>query len=375
MASAVTPCRVLILNERDPAHPKMGGAETHVSEIFGRLARQGYAVTHFASGYRGGAAAERINDIEILRLGSLPFYYPRAFWRTARQTRSGAFDVVVECLNKVPFYSPAYSRAPVLALCHHLFGEVAFQQVPWPVAATVWASERLIPPLYRSRPFLAISESSKTDLIARGIRAEKITVSHPGVARPSFSVDTTRPRGERVIYLGRLEAYKKVDVMLRAMAMLGDRFPDAEITIVGRGPAQSRLEALARELGLIDRTHFTGFVSDAERDNLLTDARVCVCPSEKEGWGLTVIESNAAGTPVVATDADGLRDSVRDGKTGFLVPEGDVSAFAARIGELLGDDARAVEMSTAALEWSRRFDWDTAAREMAACIEMARGSD
>jgi glycosyltransferase involved in cell wall biosynthesis len=162
--------------------------------------------------------------------------------------------------------------------------------------------------------------------------------------------------------------------MLRAMALLADDLPNVEIVVVGRGPARESLEALARELGLERRTRFTGFVSDTERDHLLATSRVCVCPSEKEGWGLTVIESNAVGTPVVATDADGLRDSVRDGETGFLVGDQDVADFARRIGELLRDDRLAVEMSRAALAWSRRFDWEVAADEMADAVERARRS-
>ena len=367
-----SPCRVLILNERDPTHPKTGGAESHVSEIFGRLARRGYAVTHFASGYAGCESRSTINDVDVHRLGGLARYYPSVLWRTARETRANRYDVVVECLNKVPFYSPVYSKAPVLALCHHLFGEVAFQQVPWPVAATVWAAERLIPPIYRKRPFLAISESSRNDLINRGIPEASIVVSHPGIDRSRIEVDVTLPRKRQVIFLGRLEVYKKVDVMLRAMAALSDRIPDAEILVVGRGPAREGLERLAGELGLAARTRFTGFVSIEERDRLLAESRVCVCPSEKEGWGLTVIEANAAGTPVVATDADGLRDSVRDAETGHLVPDEDVAGFAAHIGALLLDDARATRMSRAALEWSKRFDWERAADDMQTAIATAR---
>ena len=113
-------------------------------------------------------------------------------------------------------------------------------------------------------------------------------------------------------------------------------------------------------------------MEDAERDALLAEARVCVCPSEKEGWGLTVMESNAVGTPVVATDADGLRDSVRNGETGFLVREGDVDGFAGRIGDLLEDDALSLSMSGAALDWAKRFDWERAAEDMARSIESAR---
>ena len=366
------PCRVLLLNERDPLHPKTGGAETHVYEIFSRLARSGYEITHYSSSFPGAAKRETVQGIDVERLGPLPFYYPRVLWETARKTRAGRFDVVVECLNKVPFYAPAYSKAPVLALCHHLFGEVAFQQVAWPVAALVWASERLIPAFYRSRPFVAISASTRRDLIERGIPAEQISVSRPGISPAQSAVDVESTRGHGVIYVGRLEVYKRIDVMLRAMAKLSDRFPRAPIVVVGRGPARSSLEALARDLGLADRTRFAGFVEDPQRDELLAEARVCVCPSEKEGWGLTVMESNAVGTPVVATDADGLRDSVRDGETGYLVPHGDVDGFARRIGELLVDDGLSATMAAAALAWSKEFDWDKAGEEMAAAIEDTR---
>lgn len=371
---AASACRVLVLNERDPRHPKAGGAETHVSEIFGRLVQRGFEVSQFSAGFAGGDACEEVGGIEVRRLGPLPLYYPRVVATTARETRAGRYDVVVECLNKVPFYSPLYSRAPVLALCHHLFGEVAFRQVSWPVAAVVWSSERLIPAVYARRPFLAISESSRDDLVRRGIAAEQVLVSHPGIDRPRTPVQVESPRDCHVAYVGRLEVYKKVDLLLAAMARLAARFPSARITIIGRGPARPRLEALAHELGLADRTRFTGFVTDAERDALLVQARVCVCPSEKEGWGLTVIEANATGTPVVATDADGLRDSVRHGETGFLVADGDVEGFAGRIGELLADDALAIRMSRAALEWSRRFDWERAAGDMADAIVRARAS-
>ena len=366
------PLRVLILNERDPHHPNSGGAEIHVHEIFRRLAAQGFQVTQLAAQGRGTSPHEIIDGIEVRRLGRLRAYYPRVAWACARETRAGNFDVVVECLNKVPFYSPAYSAVPVLAICHHLFGEVAFQQVAWPIAAGVWAAERLIPPLYRKCRVVSISESSRDELVARGLRRDLVRVSHCGIDHPDVQVDTDRPRPRRVAYLGRLEPYKNIDVMLRAMARLADRFPDAEILVIGRGSASESLQVLARDLGIADRTRFTGFVSDEDRNALLLETRVCVCPSEKEGWGLTVIESNATGTPVVATDAPGLRDSVRDGETGFLVETGSVEAFANRIAQLLEDDALALRMSRAALDWSKQFDWDVAADEMADALEDAR---
>jgi glycosyltransferase involved in cell wall biosynthesis len=246
--------------------------------------------------------------------------------------------------------------------------------VAWPIATAVWSAERLVPLLYRDRLFLTISESSREDLIGRGIPAGQIRVSHCGITPCSAEIEVDRVRPRRVAYLGRLVSYKRVDLLLRAMAKLGDRFPEAELLVIGRGPARAQLEELSRELGLGERTRFTGFVSDQERDTLLAGCRVCVCASPKEGWGLTVIESNSAGIPVVAADAPGLRDSVRHGRTGFLVESGDVDAFAERIGELLEDDELAVRMSREALEWSKQFDWDRAALEMAQAIDDTRSA-
>ena len=364
--------RVLILNERDPCNPKAGGAEIHVSEIFRRLVARGFEVTLATSRFPGAAPRDEVDGLRVWRLGGLPTYYLRAAWTCARETRRGRFDVVVECLNKLPFYAPVYSAAPVLALCHHLFGEAAFLQVSWPIAATVWAAEKWIPRLYRETPFLTISESSRDDLVERGIAPHRVRVSHCGIRRPEIAPADLPGRAHRVAYVGRLERYKKIDVLLRATARLVDRFPDIEVVVIGRGTDRARLERVAEEVGVAERTRFVGFVDDSERDRWLGSSRVCVCPSAKEGWGLTVIEANALGTPVVATDAPGLRDAVRDGKTGFLVAEDNVEGFADRIGSLLAEDDLARTMATAALEWSRGFDWDRAADEMAESLSAAR---
>ena len=221
-------------------------------EIFGRLAERGYQVSLACERFDGAPAEENVQGISVHRLGAIPSYYPRAAALCARETRAGRYDLVVECLNKLPFFSPLYSKAPVLALCHHLFGTTAFQEVAWPIAASVWVAEKLIPPLYRQSPFLTISESSRLDLIERGIAGARVQVSLCGIRRPEIDVDLERPRRPLVVYLGRLAHYKRVDVMLRAAAGLRERFPELELAIIGRGPAQPKLEALAGELGLAD---------------------------------------------------------------------------------------------------------------------------
>jgi glycosyltransferase involved in cell wall biosynthesis len=370
--------RVLILNERDPEHPKAGGAEVHVAEIFRRLAARGFEVTQVACHFSGAPREALVEGMQVRRLGRIPGYYLRAAGFCARETRRNRFDLVVECLNKLPFYAPLYSAAPVLAICHHLFGETAFQQVPWPVAATVWTAERLIPRIYRSIPFVAISESTRNDLVARSVPGPRIRVIHCGIRRPEIELPAVTARPLRLAYLGRLEPYKRIDALLHAMPRVAERFPEVELVIIGRGPDRERLERIAAAAGVTERTRFTGFVSDAERDALLAATRVCVCPSRKEGWGLTVIEANALGVPVVATDAPGLRDSVRHDETGLLVPDGAAGSFSERlaraISDLLGDEARLARLSSGGLGWSQRFDWDVAAREMADALGELAGA-
>lgn len=370
-SSGAAPRRLLVLNERDPEHPRAGGAEVHVARLCTRLVARGHAVTWYAARAPGMAREGELEGVRIERRGPLPAYYASVPLRLRRAQRRDELDLVVECLNKIPFYAPLFVDVPVLALCHHLFGEVAYDQASWPIATAVTLAERGLPRAYRESLFLAISESTRDDLIVRGLPPERIRVSPPGIDRP----DPTRvpapevSRPARMTYVGRLERYKRVDLMLRAAARLVDAFPDLELRIVGRGDDRPRLERLARQLGLAGRTRFTGFVPDAERDALLAASRVCVLPSEKEGWGLTVVEANALGTPVVARDAPGLRDSVRPGETGVLVEGDDPMRWAEALAPLLTEDAASLGMRRAALEWSHRFDWDRATDDLEAAIE------
>ncbi len=366
--------RILILNERDPQHPAAGGAETHVQEIFRRLVARGHAVTIRVSAFAGGAPQTEIDGIRFERAGRVPFSYARAARACARATRRGDVDVVVECLNKLPFLAPVYSARPVLGLCHHLFGTTAFQQASWPVAALVWGAERAIPLAYRHTPIVAISPSTRDDLLARGVDADRIEVQLPGIRAPRIAPEAIARRAPLVVYVGRLEAYKRIDLLLEAMARVCGSRPEAELAVIGRGRERARLERRAAALGLGTRVVFTGFLSDNERDRWLARARVCVCPSAREGFGLTVIEANALGTPNVVADVPGLRDAVRPGETGLLFADRDIAQLTAHVESLLADDALSERLSGAALTWSRRFDWDRAADAMERALERVAGA-
>jgi glycosyltransferase involved in cell wall biosynthesis len=238
-----------------------------------------------------------------------------------------------------------------------------------PLFATyVYLWEKLIPVVYRKNRFAVISPSTKDDLVKRGIRAERIDVVLCGLDHESFRVLDGVARFEEptLIHFGRIRKYKSVNTVINAFAAVKEKLPGARLLIVGDGPEKPSLVAQVDRMGLSGSTEFTGVVSGEKLVELLNKAHVFLNASPKEGWGLTVVEANACGLPVVASRRPGLKDSVKDGKTGYLVEYGDVDGFAARALELLTEPSKWRQMSRAGLEWARSLTWDQTGLEMQA---------
>jgi len=362
---------VLVLNERDPEHPLAGGAEVHIYEIFSRMVERGWSVTHLAASFAGAARETTVRGVRVVRLTNRYLYYGAVPFVARRELRRRRYDAVVDVLNKLPFLSPWLLRHPCFAIVHHLFGTTAFKQVSFPIALVTYLSEKLIPYAYRDTRMLAISPSTKDDLVARGIAADHVAVVPPGLDHHAYGPGERDAEHPVVLWVGRLEPYKRADVMLEAMREIGRKIPAAQLVIVGAGSARETLEEQARASGLGDVVRFTGFISEEEKIAWLRRATVVVNSSEKEGWGMTVIEANACGVPAVSSDVPGLRDSTRHGVTGLLYPYGDAAALAAAVVRLLTDDAEYRRMSAAALQWAARFTWDRVTDDAEALIGAA----
>ena len=362
---------ILVLNERDPEHPLAGGAEVHIYEIFSRMVARGWSVTHLAASFPGGARETMVRGVRVVRLTNRYLYYGAVPFAARRELRRGRYDAVVDVLNKLPFLSPWLLHRPCFAIVHHLFGTTAFKQVPLPIALVTYLAEKLIPYAYRDTRMLAISPSTKDDLIARGIAADHVAVVPPGLDHHAYRPGVRDTQEPIVLWVGRLEPYKRADVMLEAMREIARKLPAARLVIVGAGSARATLEEQVRAGGLGDIVRFTGFISEEEKIAWLRRAAVVVNSSEKEGWGMTVIEANACGVPAVSSDVPGLRDSTRHDVTGLLYPYGDATALAAAVVRLLSDDAAYRRMSAAALEWSARFTWDRVTADAEALLGAA----
>ncbi len=269
------------------------------------------------------------------------------------------------------------TRLPFCAIVPHLFGGTAFAEASVPVAALVWAAERPIPRAYRRAAFHAISDSTRDDLVRRGVPREDIEVIYPGVDSAWYVPDPATPRAEgpTFLYVGRLKRYKGVEIALRALSEARRRQPDIALEIAGQGDDRPRLERLAGELGVEGAVRFLGFVTEEEKRRLLRRAWAVVFPSPKEGWGISNVEAAACGTPALASDSPGLRESVRHGETGFLVPHGDWRRLAERMLTLAADAALVARLGRGARAFAESLTWDRTAAATEAHLQrvIARG--
>jgi glycosyltransferase involved in cell wall biosynthesis len=348
------------VNWQDRQNPRSGGAEIHLHEVFGRLAGRGHEVTLLVSSWAGAPARVRLDGMDVHRTGSRHTFPMMAPLYHYQHLAGLSFDLVIEDLNKVPILVPRWRSTPAVLLVHHLFGTTAFQEAHLPVAGVTWLLERPLPRFYRDLPVQAVSQSTADDLVERGFDRGRIEVIENGVDLSFYAPDPQQVRFSEpsLLYLGRLARYKRVDLLIQAVGRLRDTGVAARLIIAGRGAAQKDLEALTARLRLVDRVEFAGFVSEERKRELFQRAWVHALTSPKEGWGISIMEAAACGTATVASDSPGLRDSVRDGSTGFLVPHGDVEALADRLRTVLQDPALRDRLGVQARSYAEQFSWE-----------------
>ncbi len=357
-----------MLNERDLTHPLAGGVEVHLDEIARRLvAQHGIEMTVLCAGFEGGAEEEVRDGVRYVRFGERGFsYYAMLPGRAREEIATGEYDLVVENLCKLLFFSSFYLRGvPHLALVHHLFGLSAFRQAAVPIAAYVALTEALLPVVYRRWPFVVVSPSTRADLLRRGLPGDRVSVIPNGLDHTKYSPGPGDCEGDLVVFVGRLEYYKGVDVLLEAWPRVLAERPNARLVLVGSGTAEGEMRRRASSGGLGASVSFEGFVPEETKIDWMRRATVVAQPSHKEGWGLTVLEANACGAPVVATDVPGLRDSVRPGETGLLVRKGDAADLAGGIVRVLADPRLRRHLADGAMRWVERFRWDEVAASFA----------
>ena len=360
--------RILVLNWQDIANPQAGGAELHLQQTFSRIVARGHTVDLLCSRWANVPKRTNLDGIDVHRVGTRHTYpfVARRYYRT--HLAKNDYDVVIEDLNKVPLYTPLWEARKLVALVHHLFGGTVFREASPPVAAAVWLSEQPLGLLYRKVPFQAVSKSTAEDLVRRGIPRDSIRVIYNGVDSQTLTPNVSERADKPLfVYLGRLKKYKRVDTVIRAFASLN--LDDATLEIAGTGDYRAALEGLAESLHLGDRVKFLGFISEDQKVHLLRRAWASVLASPKEGWGISNLEAAACGTPVIAANSPGIRESVIDGETGFLVPQDDPEAMAAAMRGLVQSPDLVNVLGAAGRKFAQSFTWDRSANETLAHLE------
>ena len=354
--------RIHFVAWRDLDDPEAGGSELHAHKVASQWARAGIDVTFRTSAVPGAPEALTRDGYRVLRRAGRYAVFPGAAWEGLRMGQRPG-DALVEIWNGMPFFSPLWYRGPRVVFLHHVHAEMWGMVLPPTLARLGDAVERrLAPPVYRNSGIVTLSESSRREIEAMlGLRHERITVAPPGID-PRY---TPAPGGQRspvplVVAVGRLVPVKRFDALLRALARVKEEHPALEAVIVGEGYERPALEALRAELGATDWVQLPGRVSEDELLSWYRRAWVVASSSQREGWGMTLTEAAACGTPAVATNIAGHADAVVDGESGLLLD--DVDDLAPALARVIDDEVLRSRLSKGALSRARWFTWEATAR-------------
>ncbi len=353
--------RILWFNWRDIKNPDAGGAEVYTHQIAKRLVKMGHDVTLFTSKFKGCAREEFVDGVRIVREGGKYTVYQKA--KDFYKKYVNEFELVVDEINTRPFHTPSFARCSVLALIHQLAREYWFFETPFPVNVLGYhllEIEWLKP--YRGIPTVTVSNSTKRDLRALGF--ENVFVVHVGLNVNPVSRIPEKDESPTVIFIGRMKRAKRPQDVLEAFKIVKRDVKDAQLWMVGDGYLRGRLES---KYGC-KSVKFFGYVDSFTRDRLVKRAWVIAVPGIREGWGLVVTDANALGTPAVGYNIPGLRDSIKNGYTGFLVDR-NPKAMAEGLITVLTDDRLRRRLSKNAISWARNFSWDKSAE----CFERIMG--
>jgi glycosyltransferase involved in cell wall biosynthesis len=357
------------LNFKDAGHPLSGGAEEFMHQVTGRLAAEGQRVTVLTSRFRGAARTATIKGATVRRMGNTYTVYLYALLWLLRHRHE--INGIVDTCNGIPFFAPLAvgRRVPVVVLIHHVHQSMFAQRFRFPLAQLGRWIERVGNRLvYGRRTIAVVSPSSRAEVRRVLGLIGPVFVAANG-QEPLAVPGTRRSEAPRIVCVGRLVPHKRWDLLIRVLPRVAELIPDVELDLIGDGPCRPQLISLIADLGLQGRVRLHGRISDEERNRLLASAWLTVCTSEVEGWGLAVTEAMALGVPAVVLASPGLRDSVRDHTTGWVV--GRVSHLAGRLTSALIEleDPEVAECwSRRCRDWASRFTWDATADRVAGLL-------
>ncbi len=354
---------ILWIQWRDIKNPLAGGAEVYAHEICRRLVRKGVKILYVSSWMPGLKTLEEIDGYQVIRVGThndFILHIPRILNRYADWA-----DLIVEDTSKVPLMLPLLhsNKKPVLAIVHHLNREIYFYELPYRKAIIAYIIESVMPKLYTNLPnvrFIAVSRSTKEELIKLGVKPDKIYIVPNGVDKEKQNYcNNVKDSDPTILYLSRYKTYKQPFHAILAFTKVLKNIPNTKLIIAGKNT--EILSKYVYKFNLNNSVKLYGEVSEIKKMELLSRSWLLIQTSLKEGFGLTVLEAALCRTPTVAYDVAGFRDSVKHMETGLLVKPGDVEGLAKAIITLLTDTDLWKKLSENAFRYAQNFDWDKTA--------------
>jgi glycosyltransferase involved in cell wall biosynthesis len=370
--------RILVFNWRSFLSRGAGGAETHCYEIFNRLAEGGHFVRLVASCDDATKPKETFfGKVKIFHVCKSEFFYPFFSIFCLSNFPFNSYDVIVEDVSKFPLFWPlVISKVlgkPFVIIVHHVHGKTLFEELPFPLNALSFFIEFFGLKFYSlfNLRVVTVSESTKRELVSLGFRVENVSVIPNGLnfSPVKFSVKK-KSVFPIVVYFGRVKRYKRIDHLIQAVKIASAKIGKLKLIVAGKGDAEVYMElrSLAHQLGL-EVVEFYGEVDEKVRDELFQKAWVYAIASMKEGFGISVLEAQSFGLPVVAYAVPGILDSVVHMKSGILVRDGDVQAFAEALTRICSDEALREKLSKGAIENAEKYDWNKSANDFLEMLE------
>lgn len=352
--------KILILNWRDIKNPLGGGAELLTHEIAKRWVAWGNSVTLITAGFKGAKPEENIDGVVIKRFGRWWNIHIIAFFYYIFNLKNRP-DIIIDEVHWFPFFAGVYAQKKTVLLVCEVANRLFFHVFPYPLAFFWRFLEKVYFALYRNAPVLAISPSTKKDLLKEGFKSNLITVIPMGLTVPKNIKKFPKEKELTLIYLSRLNKQKGIEDAIKALKLVKDQFPKVKLWVVGKGKLEylEYLKSVIKELNLEKNIIFLGFVSNEEKFRLLSQAHILVAPSYHEGWGLIIPEAGIGGTPAVAYRVAGLQDLIEDRSSGILVKLNHVSLSEGII--QLYADKNYNKYCKNAENLARKYDWEKTA--------------
>ena len=358
--------RFLMLNWRDPKNPLAGGAERVTRAYLAALARRGHDVFWFANHFPGAELSEKTDGVQIVRgggVGSSVLHARR--WHHGQPP----FDLVIDQHHGIPWYAPWWCRTRCVAYIHEVLGPIWNAFYPWPLSMIGRWQEHGTHWAYRRVPFWTACESTRDDLKHHGVR--DITLIRYGVHTVALPQLDTKPLASplRLIVVSRLAPNKRIDHAIQTLHRLVAQGVAARLTIIGTGEMEAQLRTLVSDLKLTAYVTFTGPLPEADKDAHLRQAHFLLHTSQREGWGLNVIEANAMGTPAAVYPVKGLIESTLHDHTGLVATAETPEALAASLVTSLAAPANYERYRINAWERAKTFHWDNVLPEACDWLE------